>query len=131
MSNQHKPELELDPRFGGPNFRGRTAIGTESPDPSPGIPNWFRLFGFPIVSHFYKAVMQFMSTYSVREMSYSAMLSDEHRKILAIKWKNHKFNDPAEAAELLAKQQDLNELELEAVWKLWIYERSRRQTVTA
>ena len=125
----HKPQLKLEPVFGGPGGPGKTAVGagsqSDGSEPhrfSPGeTPNWFN-FVFPVARAFTKLQLSPLTPKRRRLWCENARLSDDELTVLAMRWHvnlNLEWTISGDNIQDLADIESL--LEQQAAWKLGLY----------
>ncbi|PWU02033.1 MAG: hypothetical protein C5B53_02150 [Candidatus Melainabacteria bacterium] len=126
---QPKPQLELEPVYGGPNGPRQTAIGAgaqgDGPEPrrfsSGQAPNWFNMV-FPVARAFTKLQLKPLTPKRRRLWCENARLSDDELTVLTMRWHmnlNLEWTVSGDNIKDLAEIESL--LERQAAWKLGLY----------
>ena len=124
-----KPQLKLEPVYGGPGGPGKTAVGagaqSDGPEPSrftPGeVPNWFSMV-FPVARAFTKLQLKPLTPKKRRLLCDNARLSGDELTVLTMRWHmdlNLEWPISGDNIKDLAEIESL--LEIQAAWKLGLY----------
>jgi len=124
-----KPKLELEPVYGGPGGRGKTAVGagahSDGPEPrrfSPTeAPKWFDWI-FPMTRPFIKLQLQPLTPKRRRELCDAAKLSEDELTVLRMRWRmnlNLEWTASGDSIRRFARTE--SSIEKQAAWKLWLY----------